>query len=187
MQISPSDRRRIQTAAEAAEARCLTHVSVAIVGASDRYALYPLVWGTLVALVAGGIVTLLRPGMAGREIFAIQAATFVGLSLLLDWWPLRVRLVPRRVRHARASQLAHREFAARILGTRRERGGVLIFISLGERYAEVLADQAAHARASDDVWARTVASLVAAARSERMADGLVSAIGELGSTLAASP
>ncbi len=182
--LNASDRQRIRAAAGAAEARCPVHIGVAIVNASDRYALYPLVWGALAALMAGGIVVLLLPHMGGREVFAIQAAVFVVSSLALDWWPLRVRLVPARIRHSRASQLAHREFAARILANRHEHGGVLVFLSLGERYAEVLADRQAHAGAGDAVWARTVAALVAAARSGRVADGVVSAIEDMSSTLA---
>jgi putative membrane protein len=181
--LSASDRQRIRDAAAAAEARCQIHISVAIVNASDRYALYPLVWGALAALMAGAIVALLLPQVGGREVFAIEAGMFVVVSLLLDWRPLRVRLVPARVRHSRASQLAHREFAARILANRRERGAVLVFLSLGERYAEVLADAQAHAAAGDAVWAHTVTGLVAAAKSPRMAGGVISAIEDLSSAL----
>ena len=185
MRLSASDRQRIHAAAGAAEARCGVHISVAIVNASDRYALYPIVWGALLALIAGGIVALLLPHVAGGGVFAIEAAAFVVVSLLLDWWPLRVRSVPRHVRHARASQFAHREFAARILAEKRDAGGVLVFVSLGERYAEVLADRQAHAGRGNAVWEETVAAVVAAARSGQVADGIVSAIEGLGSALAA--
>jgi uncharacterized membrane protein len=64
---------------------------------------------------------------------------------------------------------------------------VLVFLSLGERYAEVLADVRAHTRAGDVVWTRTVAALVAAARSERMAEGVISAIEDLSAALTAKP
>jgi len=184
MRLSASDRQRIHAAAEAAEARCGVHISVAIVKASDRYALYPIVWGALVALTAGGIITLFLPHLTGRSVFAIEAAGFVALSLLLDWWPLRVRCVPRRIRHARASVFAHREFAARILAERRDAGGVLVFLSLGERYAEVLADRQAHAGRDNTVWEKTVAAVVAAATSGQVADGIVSALRELEAALA---
>jgi putative membrane protein len=186
VKLGANDRQRIRAAAEAAERSCRVHISVAIVNASDRYALYPLVWGALVALMAGGTVALVLPQLQGRALFVVEAGVFVVLSLVLDWWPLRLRLVPRRIRHARASQLAHREFAARILANRRESGGVLIFMSLGERYAEVLADQQAHSGASETVWTRTVAGLVAAATSDRLADGVVSAIEDLSLALTAS-
>lgn len=186
MRLSASDRQRIHAAAEAAEARCGVHISVAIVNASDRYALYPIVWGALLALIAGGLITLILPLMHSREVFAVEAGIFVVTSLLLDWWPVRVRSVPRRVRRARASQFAHREFAARILAETRDQGGVLLFVSLAERYAEVLADRRAHAGRDDAVWERPVAALVAAAKSGRTADGIVAAVENLGSVLAGS-
>jgi putative membrane protein len=182
--LSESDRHRIQAAAAAAEAQAKIHISVAVVQASDRYALYPVVWGALVALLAEAVIALLQPSMGLREAFLIEALVFIVVSLLLDWWPLRLRLVPSHIRRSRASVLAHREFAARILVENRESGGVLLFVSLGERYAEVIADRKAHAKARQDIWDRTVAGLVASAKSNRIVDGIVAAIGKLGSALA---
>jgi putative membrane protein len=182
--LSEADRHRIQAAAEAAEAQAHVHISVAIVQASDRYALYPVVWGALVALVVEAVIALLVPSMPLRQAFVIEALVFVVVSLFFDWWQLRLRLVPPHIRRSRASVLAHREFAARILAANRESGGVLLFVSLGERYAEVIADRKSHARAGQVLWDKTLGSLIAAAKSQHIADGIISAIGELSSALA---
>jgi putative membrane protein len=174
--ISPDDRQRIQKATADAEAKCGAHLAVSIVPTSDRYALYPLVWGALMALVVGGILALAWPHLSLRQGFAIEAALFVVLSLILDWWPLRLRLVPRHIRTHHAHALAQREFAARILSSSQRKGGVLIFLSLGERHAEILADREIHARVGTAAWEAIVADLLASARQNRMADGIVAAI-----------
>jgi len=98
------------------------------------------------------------------------------LSLILDWLPLRLRLVPRRAKHAHARQLAHREFAARILAAAPHRNGVLFFVSLGERYVEVIADRDIHARVPEGIWDRIVADFIAAVKAGRLADGFIAAI-----------
>ncbi|MGD0191323.1 MAG: hypothetical protein ABSD74_11335 [Rhizomicrobium sp.] len=185
MQLSHDERQRIAAAVQSAEARAGVHISTSVVGASDRYAMYPLVWGALIALLAGGGLALLKPEMGLREAFAIQASVFVILSLVFEWRPIRLMLVPRHVARARASALAHREFAARILAHHGDKGGVLLFVSLGERYAEVIGDRLTHARVGDDGWNRILATLVSAARSGRHADGIIAAVEECASRLAA--
>jgi putative membrane protein len=176
MRLTDEEKKRIHAAIAAAEARTQVHIATAIVPASDHYALYPVIWGALAALIGGGIVALAWRHLPLREGFAIEAALFVAVSLLLEWWPLRIRLVPRRVRHLRASAFAHREFAARVLADPARRSGLLLFVSLGERYAEILADREMHNRVGPDAWNRIVADLVAAAKSGRIADGIVAAI-----------
>ena len=176
MHLSQEDRHRIQEAATAAEVRSGIHFATAIVPASDRYALYALVWGAIVAFLAGAVLALAWPAVGWREGFAILTAAFVAASLVFDWWPVRLLVVPRHTRHAHASSLAHREFAARILAGRADRRGVLVFISLGERYAEVIADKELHARLGGEHWNGMVVALVSAARSGRVADGVIHAI-----------
>ena len=176
MALDENDRHRIQAAVAAAESRTGAHIATSIVPASDRYALYPLVWAALIALLSGGILSLFAHAMSLRESFAIEAAIFIVLSLFFDWWPVRLRLVPRHVRHARASAFAHREFAARILASRDDRGGVVLFVSIGERYAEVIGDRTLHARVGSDGWNRIVAVLVSAAKSAQLVDGIIKAV-----------
>jgi putative membrane protein len=187
MQLSHSERQRIAAAVQAAEARAGVHISTAAVPASDRYAMYPLVWAALIALLIGGALALLMPAMGLREAFAIEASLFVMLSLVFEWRPIRLILVPRRIAHARASALAHREFAARILAHHGDRGGVLLFVSFGERYAEVIGDRITHARIGDEGWNKILAALVSAARSGRHADGIIAAVDECAAQLAAHP
>ncbi len=186
MRLSPEERQRIHGAVTAAEERCNAHIAVAIVPASDRYALYPLVWGALAALASGGIAAVLAPHLPLRQGFAIEACVFLATSLIADWWPLRLRLVPRRVRENHARALARREFAARVLSSGERKSGVLIFVSSGERYAEVLADRDVHRRVGTDAWERIVAALLASAKKGRLADGVIAAVDACAARLAAS-
>jgi putative membrane protein len=183
LRLSAEDHSRIRDAVAAAEARTHVHVAAWVVPASDRYLLYPLLWGAVAALGAGGIVAGAWPHLPLREGFALEGIVFVALSLLLDWWPLRLRIVPRHIRRHHAQALARREFAARILASGERKGGVLFFVSLGERYAEILADRDIHARVGAAVWNRIVADYIAAARGGRLTDGIISAIEACSSVL----
>ena len=59
------------------------------------------------------------------------------LTILLDVLPIRLAMVPARVKQASARNLAHREFAAHLMGEGPYRMRILMFVSLGERYVEI--------------------------------------------------
>ena len=174
--FNPDERARLHAAVAAAESRTHVHVAVSIVPASDRYLLYPVAWGALAALAAAGIIAIGWRDFPVREAYVVQALVFVVLSVVLEWWPLRLRLVPRRIRRHRANALARAEFAARVLASRERKGGVLIFVSLGERYAEILADRETHARIGAAAWDKILADFIAAARSRPVADAVIAAV-----------
>jgi putative membrane protein len=176
MRLSADEKARIHAAVTAAEARTHVHLAVSVVQASDRYALYPVVWGAVIAMLAGAVMALGWPHLHLREAFAIEAGVFIIASLLFEWRPLRLMLAPPHARRQHARAMAHREFAARILASSERRGGVLFFVSLAERYAEIIADRETHARVGDAAWKQIVGNYLNAAKQGRIADGIVAAI-----------
>jgi putative membrane protein len=182
--LSKSDHDLLNGAIADAERRTGTHIALVVAPVSDRYVMYPLAYGALFALTIGGVLALLWPDISLRIAFGAEAIGFTAFSLLFDWLPLRLLLVPRTIRTTRARNLAQREFAARILTT--HRGGLLLFVSLGERYVELLADRELHAHVGQRAWDRIVAELTASARTLPLAECLLAAIASCSAALAAS-
>jgi putative membrane protein len=175
MHLTDDEKSRIHDAALAAESRIGARFALVIVPLSDRYLLFPVVWSAAVALFAGAVMALLWPALGLRMGILIEVLIFAGLAPLFDWLPLRLALVPGRVKRDHARALARHEFAARVLSAREHRGGLVFFVSLGERYVEIIADRDLHARADEDAWNRIVSDFVAAAKANRIADGFVAA------------
>lgn len=172
--LSKSDHESLRRAIGQAENRANTHIALVVVPVSDRYHMYPLAYGALLALALGGAVALFWPQLPLRAAFVAEAAVFVVLSAVFDWMPLRLRLVPSSIRRARARNFAHREFAARIATT--HRGGLLLFVSLGERYVELLADRDLHARVGQQAWDTIVGELTLRVRRGQLVEALHGAI-----------
>jgi putative membrane protein len=172
--LSTGDHESLRRAIDDAEKRTNTHIALVVVPVSDRYHMYPLAYGALLALALGGALALFCPQLSLRTAFVAEAAVFVVFSAMFDWMPLRLRLVPGSIRRARARNFAHREFAARIATT--HRGGLLLFVSLGERYVELLADRDLHARVGQQAWDRIVSELTSRARSGQLVKSLHAAI-----------
>jgi len=185
--LNPDERARIHAAITDAEARTRVHVAVSIVPASDRYLLYPVAWGAIAALVAGGVLAIGWQHLSSRDAFVIQAAVFVLLSLLFEWWPLRLMLVPKRVRRHRAQALAKAEFAARVLASAERKGGVLFFVALSERYAEILADRETHARIGAAAWERILGEYITAAKSGPIGEAVIAAVQACAAALQGAP
>ena len=156
------------------EKRSGVHLALAVVPVSDRYVMYPLAYGALFALALGGALALFRSHMPLRDAFVAEVIAFAAFSIVFDWLPLRLLLVPRSIQRARARNLAHREFAARILTT--HRGGLLLFVSLGERYVELLADRELHGRVGQAAWDRIVSDLTSDAKIKPLAQSLMDGI-----------
>jgi putative membrane protein len=182
--LTHDERARLAKAAEAARARTAARFELQIVPLSDRYALYPVAYGAFTALAVGGLLAAVRPLLALDDAFSIEAMVFVAVSLVLEWPVLKLMLVPRRMKHERARQFAHRAFAAHILAARERKSGMVLFASLGERYVELAADDALHQKIGQARWDAIVSDFTQAAKSGRLVDALEQAIQACGAELA---
>ncbi|MGU3576207.1 TPM domain-containing protein [Brucellaceae bacterium C25G] len=106
-------------------------------------------------------------------------------AMLLLWFlpPLRVLLVPRRILYKRAHLNAMQQFLARNVHLTSQRTGILLFVSLAEHYAEVVADAGIHAKVEQEEWNAIVAVLMSHAKKDAVSDGFVEAIALSGQLL----
>jgi putative membrane protein len=180
---TPDDHRRIREATAAVEERIGSKIAVVVARQSGRYVAYTVAWATLVSIIGGSLLALAQPSMHARLVVFLELWIFVSVLLLLEATPLRFAIVSRRVRYGNARNLAHREFAAHAMGDGASQRRILLFVSMGERYVEVIADHATHALAPQESWNRIVDEMVAHSSSGRIADGVVSAIDACGAML----
>ena len=95
---------------------------------------------------------------------------------MFEWLPLRLLLVPRHAKHWECWEMAHRSFAARVLAQTDRKTGILLFVSLGERYVEVVTDRDVDLHVQQSTWDAVIADFTRAAKQGRLADGLVAAV-----------
>jgi len=92
-------------------------------------------------------------------------------------------LLPRALRRAAAHRAAAEQFLIRGIARKKDRSGILIFVSLAERYARIVADEGIVARVPQSEWQGAVDLLVAHMRAGRIADGFIAAIEACGVVL----
>ena len=181
--FTPAERERIDAAVAAIKHDTSAGLYVVVTRVSDRYPLYPIIWASIGAITLGALISLFRPETASRMVIEFQLYFLIVMTLLLDWPPLRLSIVPERVKHAHAWQLAHREFNAHTIANPNQPHRILLFVSLGERYVEIIADHETHAMAPDGAWTEIVERFLANVKAGHVADGVLDAIAACGAIL----
>lgn len=202
--MSEADHQRVSDAVHAAEAGTAGEIVTIVADHSDRYLDVALWWSILAAflalaalalapdfymgLVAGltnGWITEPTPAEWLEMALAFAILKFCGVRLILQWMPARMLMTPGIVKARRVRRRAIRYF--KVGAERRTAGktGILIYLSLIERKAEIVADQAIHAKVPDTVWGDAMADLLSEVREGRLADGMVAAVRDVGAILSA--
>jgi putative membrane protein len=175
MNISQEDRENISTAIRAAEAKTSGEIVCVLARTSSDATALPIFLAAVVALALPWLLLAVTE-FSFQRILLLQIVIFFALSLLLCLPRVRVALLPRRARRAAAHRAAMEQFMVRGIARKKDRSGILIFVSLAERYARIIADEGIAARVPQSDWQAAVDSLVTHMSSGRIADGFLSAI-----------
>jgi putative membrane protein len=181
--LSEAEHLRLEEAIRQAETGTAGEIVVVLARRAASYRSVPLLYGLLAALlVPWPLMWLTDLGTARLLLVQLLAA----LVILLATAPaaIRPRLVPALMRRRRAREAAQRAFES--LGVMRTRGrtGVLLYLSLAERHAEVIGDSAIAARIDEAEWRAIIDDLVVGIGREGRAAGLLAAIARIGTLLA---
>ena len=180
--LNSGDRDAIAEAVREAERRTSGEIVVVIDRTAGSYLAVPVVLALAVALFVPWPLLALTMTSAPR-IFLLQLIAAAVLLAVLLWYGRGGRFVPGFVKRRRAHDVALREFTARGLTRTKGRTGVLLYIALQERYAEILADTGIDGLVEKDTWRGIIEPLLAAAREDRLTEGLIAAVGSVGAVL----
>lgn len=183
MSISKEDRQRIGNAIRFAEAKTSGEIVCVLARTSTPATALPVILAAAAALATPWLLMAFT-AMTVQRILSVQVVVFLVLLLLLCLPSIRVALMPRKMRRAVAHQKAMEQFISRGIAGNKDHAGILIFVSLAERYARIIADDDIAARVQQSAWQGAVDALIAHMRNGRIADGFVAAIDACGDELA---
>lgn len=203
MRFSDTDRDKVSVAIAAAEANSNGEIVAVATPLSDPYhdvalhwALVPLfgvlAWAAWRPTALIWWYDLLLGGWGPEPTFGelltllmvLAALKFTVALLILKWMPLRLALTPAATKHRRVRRRAVTVFRAAAERRTAGRTGILIYLSIGERRAEIVADEAILAKTDEHVWGEAMAALLEHVREGRPADGICAAVERVGVVLA---
>ena len=202
-QLSEADRQKISAAITAAEAKSNGEIVAVATPISDAYHDVALHWA-LVPLFAVLAWAAWRPSalewwydllFGGWQpdptlsqlltlLMVFAALKFTVALLILKWMPLRLVLTPAATKHRRVRRRAVSIFKAAAESRTAGRTGILIYLSMAERRAEIVADEAVLKVTDEHTWGEAMSALIGEVREGRPADGIVAAIERVGTVLA---
>ncbi len=115
---------------------------------------------------------------------AAMAIVFLAVRFAFAWMPLRMALTPARAKTRRVRRRAVELFRAGTERRTKGRTGILLYLSLLEHRAEIVADEAIHSRVEPDEWGEAMAALVDGVKAGRPGEGMALAVGKIGEVLA---
>jgi len=176
MKLTNQEREALHAATASAEKRTSARIAVVTVPVSDRYALYPLIFGAVVGFAVFTVLAVVWPHMDLRVAFLITAVAASAATLSLENMALRLLIVPRHAKNWECWELAHRAFASRILAKNDRKTGICFFVSLGERYVEVVTDRDVDLHIPQSVWDAIIKDFLSEAKKGRVGTALPKAI-----------
>ena len=200
--LNDSERARVGAAVTRAEGLSDGEIVTVIAAQSDAYHDVVLHWAVLLMLLAlagiaaepGFFVSLLDrvtgrwTAWTGSELLtillAVLAAKFLAWRYILGIRPLRLALTPSATKTRRVRRRALLLFRLAAENRTRAKTGVLLYVSLAEHRAEIVADASINAKVTPETWGAAMAALVEAIRDGRPGDGMVAAVEQIGAVLA---
>jgi putative membrane protein len=203
MRMDDADHERVSAAIAAAEGVTAGEIVAVITDTSDSYHDVALHWAVLVLIAvlawAAACPTCLewwRDKLIGgwhaepslREMLTflmiLAVVKFTAVLLILKYRPLRLALTPGATKTRRVRRRALTVFKAAAQRRTAGRTGILIYLSMGERRAEIIGDAAITSVTTPETWGEAMRVLLADVRQGRVADGMVAAIEKIGTVLA---
>ncbi|MBB5708080.1 TPM domain-containing protein [Sphingopyxis panaciterrulae] len=201
--VSEADHDLVTAAVAAAERDTDGEIVTVIAAQSNDYDDVALVWASVVAFVAMSVIALFPDfyqGLYDRltggwghdltanqwlgTVIAVGVLKWIGIWLILLWRPLRLALTPRAIKaqrvRARAIGLFKVGTEAKTVG----RTGVLLYVSLREHRADIVADEAIAAKVAPAVWGEAMAALIERIRAGEPGAGMAEAVKRMGVVLA---
>ncbi|WP_193164587.1 TPM domain-containing protein [Microbulbifer hainanensis] len=176
-------RRRVAETIKNVEAGTDAEVVTVLAREADNYLYISTLWAAFLALLLAPLLRFLPWWLEYQQAFTLQWILFIVLAVVFRWRPLTMRLVPKKVKYWRASNLARREFLEQDLHSTKGRLGLLIFVSQAEHYVEILADRGLAEHITNENWQEIVENFIREIKRGKTGEAFIHCIEKCGELL----
>ncbi|WP_086736288.1 TPM domain-containing protein [Erythrobacter colymbi] len=201
--MDDAERKLVSVAVTEAEGATSGEIVTVLAEASDGYTDVALLWAVGAAFTAMSVFAAFpqpfldtwdhwfagwghewTSGELASLVIALGMIKFLGVMLVQQWQPLKWALIPGPVKALRVRDQAVRQFKVGAERRTTGRTGVLIYLSMREHRAEIVADESIAAMVPAEVWGEAMGDMLAHIRHGRLAEGLAVGIRDVGHVLA---
>ncbi len=151
--------------------------------AMSLFAFLPAPFMAFWDMLIGGWMHEWTTGELASMTIALGLIAFIATWLALIWPPLRFALVPGPVKSSRVHDRAVRHFKVGTEARTHGRTGVLIYLSMQEHRAEIVADRPIAEKVPAEIWGEAMADMLAEIRKGCTAEGIAAGVADVGKVL----
>ncbi len=178
MILTPSQHTQIEAAITSAELRTKAEILCMVSKQASQYRFTPVLWASVIALIAPWPLWWFTQIEVSR-IFLIQIILFCGLLFIFSHQKIRIWLTPKGIRRADVECAASHQFNLTGVAGTKQRMGVLLYISVAERIAIVLPDEAIAHVLTLDVSQAALKAMTSKLKNNQLTEAFLSAISVL--------
>jgi putative membrane protein len=147
------------------------------------FALFPLPFLDLWDRLVGGWLHEWTTGELATMVIALGLVSFTLAWAVQLWEPLKFALIPGPVKSARAHDAAVKHFKVGAERRTHGRTGVLIYLSMREHRAEIVADVPIAEKVPAEVWGEAMADMLVEIKKGCIAEGMAAGVRDVGKVL----
>lgn len=181
--ISKQTKLGIEKAIAKVEEKSSCELITVITQKSGNYSSMALFIASILTLILPAFILLYRPFIDTLLVYQIQIVFFVIVFLLLNIEKILVWILPKSILHKKAKLKAYETF--NILGLQKTTNhqAVMIYVSVHERYVQILTDSAISSKIDNGVWQATIDRFTIKVKNREFEKGFTEAIEEIGEIL----
>lgn len=200
--LTKDQHRIVSSAVATAEETTSGEIVTVLADRSDGYTDVALWWAIGASFTAMSLIAVfpdffleafdwLRGGWAGdwtqgqilTLVLGVGLLTFLAVLAMQLWQPLKFRLIPSPVTEQRVREEAIRHFKVGAERRTHGRTGVLLYLSMREHRAEIVADEPIAMLVPAEVWGEAMVDMLAEVSRGHIAEGLAAGVRDVGKVL----
>ncbi|MBT8388311.1 MAG: hypothetical protein HKM91_07750 [Altererythrobacter sp.] len=200
--LTPDQHKIVSDAVGAAELTTSGEIVTVLADRSDGYGDVALLWSAVAGFTAMSLFALFpkwfmdlwdrliggwghewTTGELASMTIALGLIAFAIMWLVQQWDPFRFALVPGPLKTSRAHDAAIKHFKVGAERRTHGRTGVLIYLSMQEHRAEIVADEPIAEKVQAEVWGDAMADMLEQIKRGCIAEGMAAGVRDVGAVL----
>ncbi|AWW75316.1 hypothetical protein CD351_12840 [Erythrobacter sp. KY5] len=200
--LNDAERKQISDAVGAAELTTAGEIVTVLADRSDGYSDVALWWAVGASFTAMSLFAALptpfldlydaliggwshewTTGELASMTIALGLITFIAVLAIQQWQALKFWMIPNPVKTARCHAQAIKHFKVGAERRTHGRTGVLIYLSMSEHRAEIVADDSIAELVNAEVWGEAMGDMLSHIRRGHIADGMAAGVRDVGFVL----
>lgn len=167
---------KIREKIKEAEEKSSCELVTMITQKSDEYTFIPIMYAAVFSLMYPMFHFIFFSTANFENIYNIQLLVFAVMLLVVQNPYIKYALIPKSVKHKRASHNAHKQFIIQGLHQTSNHQAVLFFVSIKEKYVEIIVDRGISEKVDNEFLEKVVQHFTQRVKEGDFAEGYLNAI-----------